>query len=219
MVWLKFQQQGVFRGGFGGIGHQPPEDLLLLNQVHGDKIYILTQKNDVPEMMGSPGDAILSFVPGQPVGIRMADCVPILFAHPSGWVGAVHAGWRGTAKEILSKAIKKLSQDLSVNIEGLILSIGPAISGDVYEVGSEVANAFSHLGPNWIKPKGDKYLLDLKGINRQQALEAGVPESNIRIFPQCTFSDPAFYSYRRAQLWNEPTDERNYAWVARESLK
>lgn len=217
MVWLKFQQKGVFRGGFGGIGHQPPEDLLLLDQVHGDKIRILKQKEDVPEMMGSPGDAILSCVTGQPVGIRMADCVPILMAHPSGWVGAVHAGWRGTAKEILAKALEKLKQDLSENIEDLILSIGPAISGEVYEVGNEVADVFSHVGTDWIRPKGDKYLLDLKGINRQQALEAGVPESNIRIFPQCTFLDPAFYSYRRAQLWNEPKGERNYAWVVRES--
>ncbi|MDX1386506.1 MAG: peptidoglycan editing factor PgeF [bacterium] len=216
---MKFQQEGTFHGGFGGIGHEPPSDLLLLKQIHGDKIYSLTRREEVAQFRGNQGDAILSCIPGQPVGVRMADCVPILIAHPSGWVGAVHAGWRGTAKRILAKTLKKLSQEISENLADAILAIGPAISGENYEVGAEVAEAFSESGSEWLRSKGNKFLLDLKGINRQQAIEAGVPESHIRVFPQCTFSDPAFFSYRRAQLWNEDREGRNYAWVMREPLK
>lgn len=192
------------------------QDLFLLKQVHGNSLTVLQEDSDLKKYHQREGDGILSTWPGKPIAIKTADCVPILFAHPSGLIGAVHAGWKGSSQEILLKTLKTLEQDFQIQASDLKLAIGPAICPDHYEVGAEVAEKFPQARyPKVLKPYGAKFLLDLRGVNKIQAVAAGVSEKNIQVIPLCTFEDSKWHSYRRTLQEGKKEEGRNYSWIVR----
>ena len=55
------------------------------------------------------GDALISDRAGVLVGVKTADCVPILLVDPDDpVVAAIHAGWRGSAENIVAAAVREL---------------------------------------------------------------------------------------------------------------
>ena len=173
-------------------------------QVHGDAVIWVDRdhSNDLE------ADAVATDVVGDSVWVRSADCVPVAIAHPER-VCAIHSGWRGTAAEIVPKAIAAMV-DRGANPADLKLAIGPAISGPIYQVSTEVAaqvlvtvSSLLHTDvPPATYPDStpDKIRLDLRAVIAQQAIETGIPSDRISISPHCTYSDADnFFSYRRLQ--------------------
>lgn len=160
-------------------------------QVHGTELLVLGSEKRPPP---TEADALVATIPGLAVGVRTADCVPILLAHrPSGKVAAVHAGWRGTLVEIAGKAVATLAAAGCPPRE-LAAAIGPAIGPCCYEVSEELAETFS---ARWsAEAKGRA--LDLPRINQLQLLAAGIPADHIDPLSLCTSCDEArFFSHRR----------------------
>jgi len=145
-------------------------------------------------------DALVTTVPNVLLTVRVADCVPILLASEDGqWVAAVHAGWRGIVAGIIGKAIRALGE-AGVLPAQLIAAIGPAISCPHFEVGPEVAVAFTRAGLSGAvydaAEPGGKPHLDLPCAVQFQLSSAGVPV--IDTAPLCTFARAdEFFSHRR----------------------
>jgi len=156
-----------------------------LKQIHSASALAANQPGCAGE-----GDALLTNSPGILVSVRTADCYPILLADMKNRaVAAVHAGWRGTADEIVAKTIAKMRTQLGTSPADLIAAIGPGIGVCCYEVGAEVARLFGLEGAGRI---------DLAAANRCQLIDAGVEERHIELLGGCTFCDSArFYSLRR----------------------
>jgi purine-nucleoside/S-methyl-5'-thioadenosine phosphorylase / adenosine deaminase len=189
-------------------------DFIQLKQIHSDRIHLLTESRQIGETRDSEGDAIISGIKGVAVAVRAADCVPILIAHPDGIVAAVHAGWKGTAAELLKKTLIRMKENFDLDLSQAFLSIGPAICGRCYEVGEEVASRFVRFDGVVKALSAGKFLLDLRGINRLLAQEAGVLTEHIETRPECTLCDEKdFYSYRGEIRRGDKGDHRNYAWV------
>ena len=92
-------------------------------------------------------DAVLCDEEDLIAAIRTADCVGILMACPrSGIVAAVHAGWRGILADMPGTAARELARRTGSSPETLLAAIGPAIGVEAYEVGQEVAEAFTRAG-------------------------------------------------------------------------
>jgi len=136
------------------------------------------------------------------VWVCTADCVPVLIGDRHlGTVAAIHAGWRGTAAQILPKAIATLTNHGS-KLPDLRIALGPAISGQVYQVSQEVAQ---QVTATVNKPVGlypddhpERVKLDLRQVQAQQLQELGISPENIAIAPYCTLShEDIFHSYRR----------------------
>jgi len=142
------------------------------------------------EQLGE-GDAIISGEPGVAIGVRTADCVPILMADPATrLIACVHAGWRGTAANIVGETVDALRSRGALTSD-LHVAIGPSIGYCCYKVGAEVAGRFRQWRPN-----DDSLTLDLKAINESQLRRAGVRE--VWRSGECTYCQPArFFSYRR----------------------
>jgi YfiH family protein len=190
------------------------EDLFLLDQVHGDQVVILKNAGEDKGGNKKKADAIINKVPGRPIAVKTADCVPILFAHPRGLIGAVHAGWRGSGEEILKKTLEVAVREFQIKAHEIQIAIGPTICREHYEVGAEVAGKFPQESyPGVLKPFGEKFLLDLQRVNFFQALKAGILEKNIRIFSPCTFEYSEWYSYRRSLKEGNQEAGRNYSWI------
>ena len=94
------------------------------------------------------GDALIADNAGMLLGIRVADCVPVLMVdREQGAVAAVHAGWRGALQRIVEKAAGEMCRMFGSRPENLLAAVGPSIRKCCYEVGEEVAEAFCGAFP------------------------------------------------------------------------
>ena len=181
-----------------------PLHYIVADQTHSDNIKVITQK----ETKGWEGlsdaiedcDALVTDLRGVVLCILTADCVPILlYDRQKEVVAAIHAGWKGTKAQIASKTVQKMIEHYGCNPEEIMAGIAPSIGRCCYEVGEEVAEHFFDT-PEGFTKKGEKYMLDLPFINKQQLLATGLKEENIEMSHICTACDTErFFSYRKEQ--------------------
>ncbi|MBI4687566.1 MAG: peptidoglycan editing factor PgeF [Nitrospirae bacterium] len=174
--------------------------------VSKDNVYIPVQKHTneavILESNMEPvvADAVLTKREGVIIGIQVADCVPVLlYDKKKAVIGAVHAGWRGTAGGILKNTISAMHERFGSLTEDIMIAIGPSIRECCYMVGEEVINAVSAVTGegDYYRRHNGKYIIDLSLANRLQALSLGVPEKNIWQSGECTSCNPQkFHSYR-----------------------
>jgi polyphenol oxidase len=190
----EFQQFVWQEHGFG-TSKGNPHASVTLRQVHSDLVLLADHLLDREK----EGDALLSDVPGKSIGVRTADCVPILLLDAkSRAIGAVHAGWRGTVASIVAKAIGRMRETYRSQPQDLWVAIGPCIRDCCYEVGPEVAEKFRSQFPDWSSEENERRKIDLVRANVEQMRDAGVPETQMFDGGLCTFCQPElFYSYRR----------------------
>lgn len=177
-------------------------ELTTVWQVHGDGVKIVENsedaKNDEEKF-----DSLISNLENLLIGVKTADCVPVLIGDPkTKSFAAVHAGWRGTVESIALKAIEKMQNEFGAKPEDLICAIGPAATCKNYEIGQDVINAFdkkfSTGGKLFIETRKGHALIDLHLANKDQLLSIGVKAENIFIAPLCTMErTDLFFSYRR----------------------
>lgn len=183
------------------------EQLHLPFQTHGDVVFnidsgFLTKDKDTRQEKLHGVDALVTNLPNCCIGVSTADCVPILLYDPvCRAVGAAHAGWRGTCARIAAKTVRAMQENFHSGITDLKALIGPSISPEVYEVGTELITYFENENFETSKiffKKGKKHHLDLWEANKLILLEAGLPAENIAISGYCTFTEhEQFFSARR----------------------
>lgn len=164
-------------------------------QRHTDRVIVLKDYRE-PEI----ADAVITDKKGIFIGIKTADCLPVLIFDPKYQVAAaVHAGWRGTAKGILRKTIKRIKEVYGCNAGDLLIAMGPSIRGCCYEVGEEVIQALKKeisVEDYILRINGKKHV-DLSLANLFQALISGVKRENIWLSEDCTYCKHNEYaSYR-----------------------
>ena len=180
------------------ICHVEEERIYLPVQRHTDTVHIVTA--DIEPKIA---DAVVTKRKDLLIGIQVADCVPILlYDRYREAVGAVHAGWRGTAAGILKNTIRIFVEHLSSSPGDILVAIGPSIRQCSYEVDPDVAHAVERASGHgdFVIRKGTKYHVDLSLANRYQALSEGIRDRNIWVSTDCTFCNPEIYcSYRYAK--------------------
>jgi YfiH family protein len=172
------------------------EEVFLPVQRHTDKVLVIDLN-----FKSMIADAVVTKRRGILIGVQVADCVPILlFDRRNSIIGAVHAGWRGTASQIIKKTIKSMFEYFSSSPQDIKIAIGPSIRWDCYDVDFEVKNAVYTATGNgkYYKKRSDgKYCVDLSSANIYQALSMGIPEENIWSSKECTYCNPnEYHSYR-----------------------
>lgn len=172
--------------GFGTRSFPPPEPLATLRQIHSDIAVYADRCGCLGE-----GDALLSDTPGQRIGVKTADCLPILLVderHRS--IAAVHAGWRGTVSLVAIWALRAMSTRWHTSPQDVHAAIGPGIGKCCFEVGPEVSVQFDEVD--------GRTHIDLVAANRRQLIEAGLAPERIYSSGLCTFCNgERFHSFRR----------------------
>jgi polyphenol oxidase len=183
------------------------ENLIIPFQTHGTEIreidppYFLLSIDQKAEYLNGV-DAIFTQLPQVCIGITTADCVPLLFFDPvKKVIAAAHAGWRGTCGRIAEKTALALIEKYNCNPADILVTIGPSISAEVYEVGNEVVEQFANEGFDISKIteiRNKAIFLNLWEANRQSLEKAGIKAEHIEIAGICTYTGhERFFSARR----------------------
>ena len=180
--------------------------VIMPHQTHGTEVRLiakdfLTLPQQVKGMVLEGVDALTTDERNVCIGVSTADCIPvILYDHEHNAAAAVHAGWRGTVRRIVQKAVGAMRMAYGSQPEELQAVIGPGISLDAFEVGDEVYCEFAEAGFDMeaISRREDKWHIDLKECNRLQLCASGIADRNIAVSPVCTYAGFAdYFSARR----------------------
>ncbi len=185
-----------------------PYPVIQGHQVHGSRVAVISRPDMRREDLEGY-DALVTNLPGVSIGIRTADCAPILLHDPGKRViAAIHSGWKGTVQMISRKVIGILEDRFGTKLSDLHAAIGPCIGPDSFQVGEDVVTMFKDagfpmdriwrfMGPRGKKPMSGGHHIDLPEACRWILLEAGLEEENILACGIDTYLDPSFYSARR----------------------
>lgn len=176
-------------------------------QVHGDRIFRVTQKDAgrgsrVYSDAISGTDALITNEKNIPLMLCFADCTPILLFDPvHAAIGIAHGGWRGTVQKIAQKTLLAMGQAFGSRAEQCIADIGPSIGPCCYVVGQEVAEAFAKAFPQQqeqiLQSCSGQIHLNLWMANRLQLEEIGMVSERIECADTCTACNSGlFFSYR-----------------------
>jgi polyphenol oxidase len=187
-----------------GLG-APDAEVVTLEQVHGRRIlsFEAPARTRGHTLLG-PADGLLTCQLNVLLLVASADCVPIVLADAgTGWIAAVHAGWRGTAARVLDAALDAFAAR-GVRPEDLRGAFGPSISRDRYEVGPEVVAALRRAYRGVDVPeeavhggRGDRATVDVAAFNIAALRARGVSADRITASGLCTSSTPDLPSWRR----------------------
>jgi len=157
--------------------------VIQVKQVHGARAVV------AGEAAGQEGDALVARAGDGAVGVRVADCVPVLVADPAaGGVAAIHAGWRGVVGGVVGAGVGLLGGT------GLVAAIGPCIGACCFEVGRDVGEKLGFV----VREEGDKAYVDLRAAVRAQLRALGLADARIEDVAGCTKHEPErFHSFRR----------------------
>jgi YfiH family protein len=198
--------------GFGTRRTPPgafPSPLFTLAQVHGDRLVAIEEPIPRQTFRFTEADALLTSLPGVGLGIRTADCLPLLLADPaSGVLGAVHCGWRSLALGLAEKTVREMARRGGGKPSRFLAAAGPCIGPCCCEVGEEVREAFrAHPGAKSFRTRAGKLFLDLAAAAEEELRSAGL--AAMERVAACTCCAPRkFHSWR-----GEKTKDRMTSWI------
>ncbi len=173
------------------------ESVFFLNQVHSDVVINLDDFSNLNSEIN--GDAIITSKKNFFIGVRTADCVPILLtSKDSTFVAAVHSGWRGTYNKIVKNVIEEIVVKYKCSVSNILCAIGPSIGYCCYEIGKSMAEKFQerfNLEKDNLQIIDKKYFLNLAGINKKIINQLGI--SNVELLSNCTHCEKSYFSFRR----------------------
>ena len=179
-------------------------NLVFTRQTHTNIVRVVDERNAGEGLFREVEpecDALVTNTPGLVLAAFTADCTPILLYDPvTGAVGAVHAGWRGTVGDIAGNAVRAMTEHFGAKPENLRAAIGPNIGACCFETHEDVPNAVRAVlgeeAESFIFPSGEKFRVDLKGVNAALLRRAGV--RFIEVSEACTACQPdRYWSHRR----------------------
>jgi len=172
---------------------------VFLEQVHKSRVCVAGLSFMGKGAFDYPGsvkgvDAAITNVPGMPLCVLSADCLPLIFFdHKKQVIGIAHAGWKGTQLKVARRVVSLMIKKFSCAPANVQVIIGPGIRGCCYDVGPEFKGYFERS----IRQRQNKLFFDLAGENIDQLIQSGISRSNIFDPGICTSCRNAeFFSYR-----------------------
>ncbi len=186
-----------------------PYHVIQSHQTHDDRIALIDRPGLTREDLEGI-DAMITNLRGVAIGVRTADCIPVLMYDPVHHAGAaVHCGWKSTVKRISGKTIARMAEEFGTVASDLIAVIGPGIGPDSFQVQEDVVEKFTEAGfpmneicrfdgPRIPESMRGGYHIDLWKANEWLLKDAGIKAANISISGICTYAEnDRFYSARR----------------------
>lgn len=173
-----------------------PKKTITAQQVHGNKIEIVSEKNAGSCMPQC--DGLITNSSNLALLIRTQDCVPIFLRDDDLEVaGILHAGWRNILSGILPRALSEIENHFDTSPKNISVTLGPSIKKCCFEIQGDVFDQFNGRYSNCIFYRDGKTFLDLGKILWIQAITSGVFSGNINEDHECTccFQENNYWKY------------------------
>lgn len=168
--------------------------LRFMNQVHGNTIKILRERDFQDSADPFTADAMITDRPGVALLVKQADCQAVILYDPVRQVVSnVHCGWRGSVNGLLSAVVGTMRAEFRCDPSCLRAAIGPSLGPCCGEFVTH-----REIFPDSFKAfmVRDNYF-DLWAISRSQLVASGLKDEHIESANCCTrCSTDLFYSYR-----------------------
>jgi polyphenol oxidase len=181
----------------------PEAEVVRPTQIHAARVLAFEEPpRKRRNVLLGEGDAVVANRPNVLLVVASADCVPIVLVDAvTGWIAAVHAGWRGTAARVLDSTLDAL-EARGVSARNLVAAFGPSIARERYEVGPEVVAAlraaYVFTPEGAIAPdESGKAFLDVAAFNEAALLMRGVDPARIHRSAICNAAAADLPSWRR----------------------
>lgn len=188
----------------------PHNELRILKQIHS--ACVITIKDKAQATSHLQADALITNLPNILLGVKTADCVPILVVDTKNKIIAViHAGWKGAILGIIDNTLHAM-KNLGADIAHMATALGPCIQQESYEVDQALYNKFIEDDKAsscfFINSKQAKhYMFDLPGYCFNKLKQIGIQV--IDRLGIDTYSNPnTLFSFRRATHENTNLDAR-----------
>ena len=185
-----FIQNNIDKLDFSLIKEFDQKHFLIPKQTHSKNIFFSNSPGQIDNC-----DGVFTSNPRVVCLIKVADCMPIFFAHKSmPFYGVVHAGWKGLTKGIL-KGTSIFFTEHKLKLNEIDIYIGPSIQKCCFEVSKDIIDKF----PTWsIRPKkSGKFMVNLQKIACEELKLIGFDKKRIKISSNCSFCKKNnYYSYR-----------------------
>ncbi|TDK64906.1 peptidoglycan editing factor PgeF [Bacillus salipaludis] len=181
------------------VGAEQTHDIVIQKITKADR----GKGSDAYEHSFKGTDGFYTIEEGILLTLCFADCVPLFFIAPEKHlIGAAHAGWKGTVNEIAATMIMKFKAE-GISPDQIFVAIGPSICEKCYIVDDRVID-FVEKALEDVEKKpynlvnDGQYSLDLRELNKQILIKAGIPNQNILVTGFCSSCDEGeFFSHRR----------------------
>jgi len=195
-VFKGYDISAVFSKRIRNIDELDIKPVFLPVQKHTDDIIVIKEREMIDKKVVA--DAVITDLKDIAIGVKTADCVPVLlYDKKRNVIAAVHSGWRGTSKNIVGKTVDRMKTDFKSKAIDILAAIGPAICGRCYIVGKDVIDEIKNLTSFEPEAINDKFFVNLKDINRKLLIRAGLSENHIYVTPDCTYcQNDEYQSYR-----------------------
>lgn len=170
-----------------------PAALVTVNQIHSANVVYADGKTAVYD----GADALVTDKPGVILGVKTADCQPVLFLDgKNGIVAACHAGWRGTVNGIAANTADAMVR-LGADRKTTVAVLGPCIGKCCFEVKDDFTKSVREADPELLRFVSDGHA-DIRAMNEYVLIRAGILKENIYVCPDCTCcAKDKYYSHRR----------------------
>ena len=175
----------------------PVENLVILNQKHGDTVHVIDAKNknkylfkSVGQALQNEGDAIVTNEKGILIGVNTADCAPILLCDKDAkYIAVIHAGWRGSNGKIIENTLEKMK---SLGCKNIVACIGACLQRLHFEVKNDIE---FKVDRRYISYSDDTTLFDMQLQILEKLLANGA--KSVAKMDIDTFSNLNYFSKRR----------------------
>ena len=175
----------------------PVENLVILNQKHGDTVHVIDAKNknkylfkNVEQAIQNEGDAIVTNEKGILIGVNTADCAPILLCdRDAKYIAVIHAGWRGSNGKIIENTLEKMK---SLGCKNIVACIGACLQRLHFEVKNDIE---FKVDRRYISYSDDTTLFDMQLQILEKLLANGA--KSVAKMDIDTFSNLNYFSKRR----------------------
>lgn len=182
-----------------GLGHA---SLFTVRQVHGNQVCIVDADAVRRGLAGVRADALVTTLSDVPLGVLVADCLPIvLYSLQPRVLAVVHAGRLGTYHRIVRSVLEVMCRRFAVLPERVYAVLGPGIAACCYRLDEQAVKPFQERFSDWERfftsQGGGYWTMSLTQANQAQLCAAGVPAAHLQTAYICTAChDEHFYSHR-----------------------
>ena len=176
------------------------DQLLFINQVHGDRILVVRDRYGKMEdgREHASGDAMITDVPGICLAIQVADCQAVVRYDPERCVVAnIHSGWRGSTINIIGRTVETMIAEFGCDPVSLLAGVSPSLGPCC----AEFVNYRQEIPEKFWPHKVSENHFDFWTNSHDQMVKAGIPHANIEITGCCTRCNrERFFSYRAERV-------------------